>query len=349
MTLLNPFNVLLAALVGVGLFALTTALLAERPVNLFETEKLFGTGTAELGWSARLQRRLDLARLNLTVGTFLPLLVMLALLAGLGAYLVSGAWLAGVMGAALGAAGYWMYLAQKADRALEAYEEELPQVLARLIAGARLGNSLALAAEHVSRFGPPLCREDWAYIAAQLRGNAPAEQVFRVVSLRRCSQLLNSILELLLLQQERKTPLSEMLPLIQVSLEERVRMVRRARTKLKGPIRELWIVCAAPFVAVIVLRVLSPEFTAIYRTAVGQALLVAGWGITLITFIAAHRAFSQALRKETDFLGALRPMPRPSLSPRSQPPAAPTARSSEAPASLAGFTRPAQPGAPRNE
>ena len=344
MNLINPVNVLLAALVAAGLFALMVALLSQRPVYLSETEKLFGAGTAELSWHAQLQRRLDLARMNLTVAAFLPMLVMLSMLAGLAAYLVSGAWLAGVLGVALGGFGYWIYLAQKADHVLETYEEELPQVLARLVAGARLGNSLPVAAEHVARFGPALCREDWAYIAAQLRANAPVEQVFKVVSLRRSSQLLNSILELLLLQQARRTPLSEALPLIQESLEERVRTIRRARTKMKGPIRELWIVCSAPFAAVLVLRLMSPEFTAIYGTGLGQVLLLVGWGMAVTAFALAHRSFSQALRRETDFSGGLKPTPRPPLSPKGPSGGAPSAPSHRAPISLAGLT--AQPRSP---
>jgi tight adherence protein B len=335
MSLINPLNVLLAALVGAGVFALTVALLSQRPVHLSETEKLFGAGAVDLPWQVRLQRQLDLAGIDLTVATFLPMLLMLSLLAGLAAYLASGAWLAGVLGLVLGGLGYWLYLSQKADRALETYEEELPQVLARLVAGARLGSSLAVAAEHVAEFGPTLCRADWAYIAAQLRANAPAEQVFKVISLRRGSQLLNNILELLLLQQTQRTPLIEALPLVQASLEDRVRTIRRARAKMKGPIQELWIVCSAPFAAVLVLRLMSPEFTAIYSTPLGQVLLLIGWGMALVAFALAHRSFSQALRRETDFSGGLKPAPRPKAPPAGHAPGGPRPG---APVSLAALT-----------
>src|SRR5690606_9968139 len=129
------------------------------------------------------------------------------------------------------------------------------------------------------------------------RAGAALEQVFKVVSLRRRSQLFNSLLELLLLQQARRTPLSEALPLVQESLEERVRAIRRARTKMKGPIRELWIVCSAPFAAVLFLRLMSPEFTAIYSTPLGQVVLLVGWGMAVGAFSLAYRSFSQALRR----------------------------------------------------
>ena len=338
MSLINPLNVLLAALAAAGLFAFTVALLSQRPVSLSETERLFGAGIAERSWSEQLQRRLDLARLNMKVGTFVPLLVILSLLAGLASYLATGAWLAGVLGVVLGGMGFWIYLAHKADQAREAYEDELPQVVARLLAGAQLGNDLSLAAEHVAQFGPPLCREDWAYVAAQLRANAPALQVFKVVSQRRDSQLLNSIFELLLAATDNSS-LTDMLPLIQESLEDRVRNLRRARTKMQGPIRELWIVCATPFAAVVLLRLTSPEFAAVYSTLPGQILLLVGWGMAVGAFSLAYRSFSHALQRETDFSGGLSPIPRPT-SPTNTPPTSktPRTRSPEAPPSLAGRT-----------
>lgn len=331
----NPLNVLLAVLFGAGVFALVTALGYQPPVALSETEKLYGVGEAQLTPMQHLQRRLDAARFNITAAEFLRVSAGLAVLAGLGAYLLTGALLAGLLGLAFGGAGYWLYLARKEARALEAYEDDLPQVVARLISGARLGNALAAAAEHVSKFGPLNGRDDWAYIAEQLKTKADVDQVFRVIGQKRGSQLLHAIFELLLVQQQRGTGLSDVLPLIQETLEERVRTVRRARTKMTGPIRELWIVCATPFVAVVVLRLLSPEFAALYSTWIGQLLLLVSWGITVAAFLIAHRSFSAALRRETNFYGALKAGPRTPLQATGE-----GAASGPRP----GFTPPARPG-----
>jgi tight adherence protein B len=313
---LNPVNVLLAVLFGAGLFALVTALLYEQPVKLSEIEKVYGRGEAQLTLVQRLQRELDDARFNIRAGEFLRVSFVLSLLSGLGLYVLSGALLGGLLGFAVGGMSYWLYLSSKAAKALEAYEDALPQVVARLITGAKLGNSLSLAAEHAARFGPLNCRDDWSYIATQLKAGVGIEQVLRVVSEKRGSQVLNSIFELLIVQQQRGIGLSDIMPLIQESLEERVRVIRKARTKMTGPIRELWIVCAAPFVAVILLRMMSPTFGGIYSTLWGQVILTIGWGVDLTAFAVAYRAFSQALHKETRFIGALKVGPRAALSKR---------------------------------
>lgn len=312
---INPLNILLAALFAAGLFAFIAGLGYQSPVHLSEVEKIFGDGQDDLTPMQRLQRKLDAARFNVSASEFVRVSLTLAGLVGLGTYLVSGAWLAGLVGLVFGGMSYWLYLSSKAAKALEAYEDELPQVVARLISGAKMGNSLVMAAEHVAKFGPLNCRDDWAYIAAQLKAKADVDQVLKVVSQKRGSQLLNSIFELLLVQQQRGTGLSDILPLIQESLEERVRTMRKARSKMTGPIRELWIVCATPFVGVALLRLMSPQFASIYSTWQGQLILLAGWGMTISAFVIAYRSFSQALRKETDFYGVLKTEPRTPLTP----------------------------------
>ncbi len=338
---LHPLNVLLAALFGAGIFALVLALTYQRPVLLSETERIYGMGAPALGWRERLQMQLDNARINLRAGEFVRVALFLAALGGSGGYLLSGAPIGGVLGAALGGAGYWQYLNYKARKALEAYEDDLPQVVGRLIAGARLGSSLSVAAEHVAHFGPLNCREDWAYIAAQLKAGASVEHVLPVIARKRGSQLLNALFELLLIPGRDGTGFTDILPLIQESLESRTQTMRRARTKLGGPIRELWIVCATPFVAVIFLRLLSPEFAAIYSTWTGQALLLVGWGIALGAFLLAQRSFGETLRRELSFGAALKAKPR--TPPASQPPNPKgSVGRSQAPASLSRYTGPTE-------
>src|SRR5262245_41236785 len=145
---LNPINVLLAVLFGAGLFALVTALFYEQPVKLSELERVYGRGEAQMTPFERLQRELDDARFNIRAGEFIRVSLVLSLLSGLALYILSGAVLGGLLGFAVGGMGYWLYLSSKAAQALEDYEDALPQVVARLITGAKLGNSLALAAEH---------------------------------------------------------------------------------------------------------------------------------------------------------------------------------------------------------
>jgi Flp pilus assembly protein TadB len=207
----------------------------------------------------------------------------------------------------MGAMGYWLYLSSKASKTLAAYEDDLPQVVARLIVGARIKNApLEVVAEHVAQFGPLGTREDWSYIATQLRAGATRTQVFRVISQKRGSHIFNSLLELLLLQEETKAPLTELLPPFQKSLQERVKTVRQGRTKLSGPIRELWIVSAAPFIAAIVMQALMPAYAEIYRSLVGQVILGVSWTVTLVAAVWAYRSFSGALEHETRFIGQLK-------------------------------------------
>jgi Flp pilus assembly protein TadB len=313
---IHPLTLLLALLGGAGVLIIWVARVYEPPVKLTETEALFGTGRRELSLVERLQTELDKARIQITAAEFLRLSLILAVLASLAMYILTDAVLPAIVGFALGGASYWLYLSNKASQAEQEYDDQMPQVVARLITGAKLGQGIAGAAEHVAKFGPPNCREDWAYIASQVRGRSnpkDIEQIFRTVSERRNSQLLNAILEMLLIVGSGRGKLTELLPRIQESLEERTRMMRQARTKLGAPIRELWIVCAAPFAGVLVFRFLSPANGAAYSSPLGQIIIFVGWSLDIVVFILGYRSLSDALRKELSFHGALKAEPRPEL------------------------------------
>ncbi len=314
MEIIHPLNLLFAVLLGAGMFSLVMGLLYERPVKLSEVEKVFGRGTAEPSLMQRLQRALDDARLNVRAGEFLRVSLFIAVLVSLGAYILTQALLAAVVGFMVGGISYWLYLSTKASKTLAEYEDDLPQVVARLIVGAQIRNApLDIVAEHVAKFGPPGTREDWSYIATQLRAGAPRSQVFRVISEKRGSHILNSLLEILLLQEETKTPLTELLPPFQKTLQDRVKTLRAGRTKLSGPIRELWIVSAFPFIAVIVMEWLVVEYSEIYRSFVGQVMIGVAWTVTLAAFALAYRAFTTAVERETRFIGQLKVEPRGKL------------------------------------
>ncbi|HRF49278.1 MAG TPA: type II secretion system F family protein [Anaerolineales bacterium] len=313
MSILFSQNVLFALLFAVGVFVLVIGTQWTRPVRLSNVEQLYGEGKPREDFLQGLQARLDAARFNLSVEDFLKVVAVLVVGVFFAAYLLVGAVLPALMAAAMAIFGYWTYLNGKAAKAIEDYEEQLPQVVSRLVVGARMGNSFRGAAEHAAQFGPPLCRDDWAYICRQLDAGADLEMILRVVSGRRQSQLLNSIFELILVQHQRGTPISDVMPLIQESLTQRTRTIRLARTKLRGPLRELYIVCAAPVAAVVLARFLSPQYAALYAEPVGQLIVTGAWAVDAALFLWLQRAFSQDLRRETNFYGDLKPQPRTPL------------------------------------
>ncbi len=305
---------LLALMFAAGLFVLLIGTQWTSPVKLSNVETLYGEGRSQpAGPFASLQARLDAAGFGISTGDFLKVVAVLVVLVFVVAYLVVGALAPALLCALMSVFGYWIYLGNKATKAIEAYEEQLPQLVSRLVVGARMGNNLRGAAEHAANFGPPLCRDDWTYICRQMDAGADLEMIFRVVSARRQSQLLNSIFELLLVQHQRGTSISEVMPLIQESLTQRARTVRLARTKLNGPLRELYVICASPFVAVVVMRLSDPQFATMYAQPLGQLIVTLVFLIDIGLFFWLRRMFSNDLRRETNFYGDLKAQPRTAL------------------------------------
>jgi len=298
---MNAVNVLSSLLVAVGVFALVLGLAYRRPVNLKNIERLYGQGLPELTTMQKLQAQLDAARLQVTASEFVRISIILAVLGGLAFYVLAGVVLAAVLGCVLGGGAYYLYLSRRAAQSLADYEDQLPAVVARLITGAQKGGTFQAAAEHVAQYGPELCREDWASIAEQINFKVDLDQIFSTVTAKRGSVLLGTIFELLLVQEHRQVSLTEMLPGIQKALTDRVTMMKKARTRLGGPIKELTIVACIPFVLVVILRVMSPTMTANLNTLIGQIGLIIGWGITIGAYITAYRSFQNGLNEETSF------------------------------------------------
>ena len=311
---MNAINVLFSALFAAGLFAVVLALGLREKVDLSELEKLSGSGDASRSSLERLQQRLDTARLGVSAGEFMLISIVLAFLGGGAMYLMSDAPLAAILGFFAGGLVYWIYLNNKAEKALEEYEIALPQVMARLVSGARMGGSFSHAAQHAAEFGPENSREDWQYIYEQIKGGAEPAMVFDVINARRGSLLLGTLFDLMTIQQQRGASLAKTLDGLENSMRDRVRMLRKARTSLKGPLRELQLVCAIPFVAIMLIRIMMPIYAAFYATLSGQLFLLLGWGMTIAGFLWGYVAFSRALREETNF-GGLEPEARGRLAP----------------------------------
>jgi tight adherence protein B len=296
-------NVLFAALFAAGILAVVFGLAQRRRVSLAELENITGTAEISRGPIESLRHQIEDARLNVGVDQFLTMSVILAFVGAGAAYLLSGAFLAGILGFVVGGISYWVYLTSRASAALEAYENALPDVLARLRAGAQLGGTLEAAAGQVAEYGPPICRDDWRYIASQLRAGVPVQVAFDTIAARRGSLLLNTIFELVDIQTRRGVSLVKSLEGVQEALEERVRVMKRARTSMQGPVRELALVCAIPFLVVIILRVVAPGYADIFGTFAGQIILLVGWGVDILAFILGYLSFTHGLKEETNFGG----------------------------------------------
>jgi Flp pilus assembly protein TadB len=320
--MIPAINVLFAVVFAAGVFAIVMGLVPRQErADLSVIERIGGKGQIRRGAVAELEHRLEMARVDIGVDDFIVTSLGLAFLGGALGFLLSGVLLAAVLGAVVGGIAYWVYLTSKAAQEIEAYEDALPQVLARLISGAQMGGTFEAAAAQAAEFGPAICRQDWAYIAAQRASGVKPDDIFDEVAARRGSLLLTMIFELIIIQQRQGVGLSQTLQQIEEALRERVKVARRARSAMKGPMRELIVVCAMPFLVVAGVRVVAPGAAAVYSTLVGQFIIFIAWGIVITAFIIGYRSFSQGLREETDF-GVLPSEIRSEQQPEDEEPAA---------------------------
>ncbi len=309
---IEPLNGLAALLTGAAILALVYALTAERRSLLSHVESLHGGGQRRLRPFESLQRTLDQAHYRVTAREFVLWLAALGIVGFFVLWAISGAPLGGLFGLVGAPTAYVWRLRERAQKALSDYEDDQPQVVARLIVGATVekGGGLQQAAAHVARFGPLNVREDWDYIAKQLRAGAPAHLPFQVIAEKRGSQVLNSIFELLLLRERTGVGLSDILPPIQKSLEERVRLLRTARVKLANKLNEITLMYGLMFAGCNGLGLLFPVFREAQGTPLGSVILVIGWAVATLGFVFARVSVQRRLAAEITFEGGLSPTVR---------------------------------------
>ncbi len=292
---------LLVALCAAGIGATVIGLLARRPERLSQVERVRGSGAPRRSWANRLQQRLDQAGFAVRVREFVTVSAIGGVVGGLAFAWVMGSLVAGLFGLALGSGAYAVLLGHRAAQARARYEEDLPQTVGRLLQAAQLrgGGGLAALAEHVAAFGPLSHREDWSLIAEQMRAGAPADQVLRVVAARRDSYVVNNLFEILLLREEKNLPLTEILPPMEKSLEERVSMLRKARTRLSEPLNKILVVAVVPFALSAILRGSASIFATAFDTLWGELITVACWTVTVGACLYTWRTINAALDKES--------------------------------------------------
>lgn len=276
-------------------------------------EQLSVTGEKTPGVLERLKRRLLEAGLTISVTEFLLTVLAVGAGAGLLVYALMGAILPAGMVALSSLGLYGFFLMSRADTRRQEKEEQLPQLVSTLITSARIGNDLQRTAYLVAERGPVVFRDDWAYIAAQLRlgGRQQLDEIFAEVVRRHNSLLIGSLYEMLLDLTQQRAPLTEMLPHLQTTLQDRTRTLKEVRAKMNRPLIQLWIMAAMPFAYVLGANVIFPEISSFYRTWFGQLLVLAGWGLSGGAFVYGYRYFSAQLRREIDFMGQLDAQPRP--------------------------------------
>ena len=181
-------------------------------------------------FAAALQTDLARANLKLTVGEFVILQVVAALLAGMLAWLISGT---GLVGGLFGLFGWFipkMWLRRRQAGRLKAFNNQLGDTIQLMSNSLRSGLSLVQSMEMISRESEPPIAEEFQRVVREIGlGVGPQEALLHLVR-RVASDDLDLLVVAILVQFEIGGNLSKILDSIANTIRERVKLQGEIRT-----------------------------------------------------------------------------------------------------------------------
>ena len=245
-------NVLFAFMGAAGVLVIILSLMAIPHYKIIQSE--------DETWRARIQRKLDQADLQITAWEFVKTSVLLGILLGAGAFILTGALAAAPLGILIGFFGYYTFLEDRRDKRRREYQEALLDVVNILQESFSARNSLSMALTTVAEHAPDVARADFVEIAKQLSLGENLETVLTQVAERRRDMIFDRLVEALVANQRAG---GQQLGPVLAALRESVmglaagrRRIATAQSRIRWEAR---IVCSAPFVFLIMLRQTAPD------------------------------------------------------------------------------------------
>jgi tight adherence protein B len=181
-------------------------------------------------FAAALQTDLARANLKLTVGEFVIIQIGVAVLIGLGAWLISGVLF---VGSVFGAVGWFIpkvWLGRRQSGRLKAFNNQLADTIGLMSNSLRSGLSLVQSMEMISREAEPPIAEEFQRVVREIGlGVGPQEALLHLVR-RVASDDLDLLVIAILVQFEIGGNLSRILDSIANTIRERVKLQGEIRT-----------------------------------------------------------------------------------------------------------------------
>lgn len=290
MTLYGP-NVLVAFIGAAGVLILTLVL------QIKPEHRLIEGGARRSTFTVRLQRKLNQADLDVSVGEFIRIALFLGLALGLVLYLSIGAWTAILVGLAIGIAGYWSYLEDRRDNRRRQYQDEMSAAIDMLLQASSVGMGVPMAIQFAAERAPGMVRADFEKTQRLQATGTPLEDALKTVSVERQDMLFDRLTEALISTHLRQTSLLDVLR----PMNELVRGLSAARRRIAtAQVRIRWearIVCVAPFVFILILNQTAPDLQRpFYASIVGQIALIVIGVMCFSAYYLMNRIGARAMR-----------------------------------------------------
>lgn len=231
----------------------------------------------EWGSLHRIQKLLDQAESDWTVGKLISISIILFVLGSWGAsFRAPSIILALIVGLALGALPTLVILIKRGRR-LRKFEELLPDTIDLMARALRAGHTISSSIEMVASEGSEPVASEFRRVFEQQNFGLPLREAMLGLAGRVPLPDVSFLVTAILVQKETGGNLAEVLDKTAVVIRERFRLrgqlrVYTAQGRLTG-----WILASLPFIMFVLLNIVNPAYMRIlYTDPAGRTLIYAG-------------------------------------------------------------------------
>ncbi len=222
-----------------------------------------------------LQSDLVKAGLNLRAAEFLAMTLGAAIAASLLAWLCSGSFLAAVLCFAMGVVLPFQYLKSRVSRRLDELEGQLSDALNLITNSLKSGYSFLQAADVVADEMPAPIADEFGRLVKETRVNISLEEALENMGERVDSDDLELIITAVLIQKQVGGNLATVLETIRETIDERLRILRKARTLTSQGRLSGWIISLLPPGLTAVMLIMNPGYIdPLFNDPIGLVVLV---------------------------------------------------------------------------
>jgi tight adherence protein B len=165
-----------------------------------------------------------------------------------------------LMGAAVGLMVPRVYIQRRQSRRLQAFQDQLPDILTLLVGSLRSGYGITIAMDTVARQMPPPAAEEFSRVVREIGLGLPTTQALANLVRRVRSDDLDLVVTAIAIQYEVGGNLATILETITDTIRERVRLKGQLRVLTAQQALQRYILTALPLVLAVIIYVLNPLY-----------------------------------------------------------------------------------------
>ncbi len=239
---------------------------------------LFGATERALGdarpWRA-LERLLERGSLRIRAVELVYLIVGCALAAAIVAGALSRSGFVTLLALVAGGLAPYAYVVHRANKRTNAFEEQLPDVLAAMSGSLQVGHSFSQGMQTVVDKGQAPASEEFDRVLAESRLGRPLEQSLDDMGTRVGSENLRFVLMSVAIQRQIGGSLAGLFDTISETIRERQQFERKVKALIAMGKASAYVLIALPFATAGAIFVVNPNYIRpLFQTSTGQTMIV---------------------------------------------------------------------------